>query len=240
MRTRGGVRFGAILLLIVVLAGLAGVGSWWWRERNREYLLRFQPKVGDTMRYFFEMNASAQGQSVQMTAFLTQKVLKVQPNGLLTIETRIDSGTMKMNGASMAMPSMPPFVRTYRPNGQSVQAGRTANPIGEITEVGYPNKPIKIGDTWSDRQATRNGSALEAQFQLVGKERVRNRETLKIAVTIRDVSDPNNPVTMMSGHQWVDLNNGVPVKVDMQFHQVRTPMVGTMPMQGSIKMVLLP
>lgn len=239
MRAYGGIRWGLILLLMVVLAGLAGGGFWWWKERNREYLLRFQPKVGDTMRYFLEMNMSVQGQSMQMSLFMTQKVLKVQKNGLLTIETRLDSGTLKANGASMAMPATPPDISTYRPNGQRVQKGRVASPIGQFTEVGYPDKPIKIGASWSDRQTARDGSAIEANFKLVGKERVRNRETLKIAITIRDVSNPNNPFVIMSGYQWVDLRNGIPVKLDAQFHQARLPMVGPTPLQGSLKMNLV-
>mgnify|MGYP000073677135 CR=1 FL=1 len=240
MRAQGGVRFGPILLLIVVLAGLAGVGFWWWREHNREYLLRFQPKVGDTMRYFAEMNMSVQGQSMQMTLFFTQKVLKVQQKGLLTIETRFDSGSLKTNGASAPMPMMPPDVSTYRPNGQRVKAGQVVSPIGQFTEIGYPEKPVKVGYTWSERQKSPDGSAIEAEYKIVGRERVRNRETLKIAVTVRDVSDSNNPLTIMSGHQWVDLNGGILVKLDAQFHQVRMPMVGTMSVQGSFKVNLMP
>ncbi len=235
MRVQGGVRWGLMLLLMVVLAGLAGGGFWWWRERNREYLLRFQPKVGDTMRYFYEMNLSAQGQSYHVSVFATQKVLKAQKNGLLAIETRLDSGMIKANGGSMAMPAMPPQVDLYRPNGRRVNSGKVVSPIGQFTDVGYPDKPVKIGSTWSERQTAQDGSAIEAQFKVVGRERVGTKETLKIAITVRDVTSPTNAFDMMSGHIWVDLEKGIPVKVDVQFHQVRVPMMGIMTLQGSLK-----
>ncbi len=238
MRRQGGIRWGLMLLLVIVLGGLAGGGIWWWKERNREYLLRFQPKVGDTMRYFFEMNMSAQGQSMQISFFVTQKVLQVQKDWQIKIESRMESGVMNMGGQSVPMPSMPPQVEIYRPTGKSKRSARVASPIAGFVETGYPEKPVKIGSVWSERQSAQ-GTAIETECKVVGRERKRNRDTLKIAVTVRDVSNPSSPILMLSGHQWVDLEKGIPVQVDAQLHQVRLPWGQVQNMQGTVKMYIV-
>lgn len=238
MRTYGGVRWVLILLLLVVLAGIAG-GGWWWLERNREYPLRLQLKAGDTMRYALEMNLSAQGQTMEVAAITTQKVLKVQKDGSFVIRTQMESGTYKLNGMSMPAPSMPPQTDTFRPNGQRVRARRLASPLEGFMETRYPDQPVKIGFRWNDRQKAPDGSTIEAEYEVVKRERVQQRDTLKIAVTVRDVTNTASPYVIMSGHQWVDLRTGMPVRVEAQFHQVRLPMGGTTALQGTLRMRLL-
>jgi hypothetical protein len=239
MREHGGVRFGLILLLVVILAGLAAGGIWWWMERNREYLLRLQLKPGDTLRYAFEMNLSAQGQTMQMSVLATQKVLKVQKDGSIVIRTQMESGMLKANGTSIALPLEPPRTDTYRPNGRRVSSGRIVSPLQIVEQVGYPDKPVKIGSTWSDRQKAPDGSTVEAELRVEGRERVQKRDTLRIALTMRDVSNPSNPFTILSGRQWVDLSTGMAVRLEAQLHQVRLPSVGMMSVQGDLKMRLL-
>ncbi len=239
MREHGGVRFGLILLLVVILAGLAGGGFWWWTERNREYLLRLQLKPGDTLRYAYEMNMSAQGQTMQISLIVSQKVLKVKKDGLIVIQTRMESGTITTNGVSTALPLQPPRTDTFRPNGQRVSSGRVASPLVEFAEMRYPNEPVKIGSTWSQRQKAPDGSALETEARVEGRERVQKQETLRIAVTVRDVSNPSAPVLMLSGHQWVDISTGMPVRVEGQLHQVRLPWGGTISTEGTFRLRLL-
>ncbi len=239
MREHGGVRFGLILLLVVILAGLAAGGFWWWMERNREYLLRLQLKPGDTLRYSYEMNMSAQGQTMQISLLMAMKVLKVNKDGSIVIRTQLESGMLKANGASMAMPNTPPQTETYRPTGRRVRSGRVASPLVEFVETSYPNKPVKIGSVWSERQKAPDGSAVEAEYRVEGRERVQKRDTLRLAVTVRDVSNPSAPILMLSGHQWVDLSTGMAVRVEAQLHQVRLPWGGTMSTEGNMKMRLL-
>ncbi|MEN3002323.1 MAG: hypothetical protein ABDI19_10865 [Armatimonadota bacterium] len=238
MRTYGGIRWVLILLLLVVLAGIAG-GGWWWLERNREYPLRLQLKAGDTLRYAFEMNLSAQGQTVEMSLITTQKVLKVQKDGSFVIRTQMESGTYKMNGMSMPAPSTPPQTDTFRPNGQRVRTRRFASPLEGVMEMHYPDQPVKIGSRWKQLQRAPDGSAIEAEYEVVKRERVRQHDTLKIAVTVRDVTNTASPYVIMSGHQWVDLRTGMPVRVEGQFHQVRIPGIGTTALQGTLRMRLL-
>jgi hypothetical protein len=239
MREHGGVRFGLILFLVVILAGLAAGGFWWWREHNREYLLRLQLKPGDTLRYAFEMNMSAQGRTMQLSFLMTMKVLKVQKDGSIVIRTQMESGMLKANGVSTALPLEPPRTDTYRPNGRRVGSGRVASPLTEFVEASYPDEPVKIGSTWSERQKAPDGSTLEAGYRVEGRERVLKRDTLRLAVTVRDVSNPSAPVLILSGHQWVDLSTGMSVREEGQIHQVRLPWGSTMSMEGNVKMRLL-
>jgi hypothetical protein len=166
MRQHGGVRFGLILLLVVILAGLAAGGFWWWTERHREYLLRLRLKPGDTLRYAYEMNMSAQGQTMQFSLLLSMKVLKVQKDGSFVIRTQVESGMLKVNGASMALPNTPPQTETYRPTGRRVSSGRVASPLAEFVETSYPKEPVKIGSTWSERQKAPDGSTVEAEYRV--------------------------------------------------------------------------
>ena len=239
MREHGGVRFGLILLLVVVLAGLAGVGFWWWMERNREYLLRLQLKPGDTLRYAYQMNMSAQGQTMQISLIVSQKVLKVKKDGSIVIQNRMESGTLTMGGVSTALPQQPPQTETLRPTGRRVNSGRVASPLMEFVETSYPEQPIKIGSVWSERQKAPDGSTVEAEYRVEGRERVRKRDTLRLAVTVRDVSNPAAPIVVLSGHQWVDISTGIPLRVEGQIHQVRLPFGGTMSMEGNVKVHLL-
>jgi hypothetical protein len=239
MRQHGGVRFGLILLLVVILAGLAAGGFWWWTERHREYLLRLRLKPGDTLRYAYEMNMSAQGQTMQFSLLLSMKVLKVKKDGSFVIRTQVESGMLKVNGASMAMPNTPPQTETYRPTGRRVSSGRVASPLAEFVETSYPKEPVKIGSTWSERQKAPDGSTVEAEYRVEGRERVQKRDTLRLAVTVRDVSNPSAPVLMLSGHQWVDLSTGMAVRVEGQLHQARLPWGSTISMEGNVKVRLL-
>ena len=72
----------------------------------------------------------------------------------------------------------------------------------------FPDKKVKVGDTWERSTPTGNGQNVTAKYKFEGTEKVDGIETAMISVT------PVTPGAEASGKftYWIDMSNGMAVK----------------------------
>lgn len=235
---RGAIRWGFLILLVLIVAGGAG-GFWFWREYNREYTLRYRPKQGQTYRYFTQLDLTVQGQQVKMTATQRYKVVRVEPNGNVVLQMVVESADVEAMGRRMAVPGGKPTNLVLSSRGKLLRASsgqaQSLNQFGD--QIEYPQNPVKLGTEWS-ALSTKGGIRYRIQCRVVGRETVRGYETLKLAFTINDITNPSQEVVSAEGQIWVDLATGVTVKVELDFRKLRNPMFGPNPIDVQGKFVM--
>jgi hypothetical protein len=72
----------------------------------------------------------------------------------------------------------------------------------------YPEKPVKVGDKWSETVKNPNGE-LKIDYELVGVEKVGEVEALKIKTTARTVNGKEGESYSADGFTWIDPKTGM-------------------------------
>jgi hypothetical protein len=152
----------------------------------QEYTLKLNVKEGDTFKYRMSMEIDFGGQSVLATTTITNKVLKVEESGNVQMESASGEMIIKFGDQEMPQPAPPATKMTFKPNGSvaKVDGGDAMMQQMNAAQMVYPEKPIKVGDKWSETVKNPNGE-LKIEYELVGVEKVGDTEAVKIKVTTR-------------------------------------------------------
>lgn len=122
--------------------------------------LAYKMTQGESLRYRIGMDSDQQVQEgdkhgtvvSRMDLVMSQKAKSVAPDGTLSLDVIIDTGTVKRNGEATDLPNV----------GQTISM--TMKKTGEVTQTSvdfpfsqppFPDKPVKVGDTWTG-QSTLN------------------------------------------------------------------------------------
>ncbi len=213
---------------------------------QEEYTLKLQVKEGDTFKYRFTMEIAFGEQSVVVSMNMTSKVVKVDADGNIVIESSSSDGMAKFGDQEMPIPPSPATKTTFKPNGMPIKVEGGNNPdislrMARLNSHFFPEKPIKIGDKWSaEMKAEGNAPALKADLELVAKEKIGDQDTLKIKFTIQEVGEKveGGPSTL-NGHVWIDPKTGMLVRMSASVKGM--PAEGApMPLDGTITMERIP
>lgn len=102
--------FRATLLTACALMSLSAAFS-------QEYTLRLNVKEGDTFKYRMSMEIDFGGTNVLATTTITNKVLKVESDGNIQMESASGEMIIKFGDQEMPQPAPPATKMTFKPNG---------------------------------------------------------------------------------------------------------------------------
>jgi hypothetical protein len=206
---------------------------------SQEYTLKLNVKEGDTFKYRMSIEIDFGGQPVFVTTTVTNKVLKVEENGNIQMESASSELTIKFGDQEMPQPAPPATRITYKPNGSvaKVEGGDAMMQQMNASQMVYPEKPVKVGDKWSDTVKHPAGE-LKIDYEFVGVEKVGEVEALKIKTTARTVNGKEGESYSADGFTWIDPKTGMAVKMETRIKGMQAE-GAPMPIDGTLKMELV-
>ena len=233
--------------LLLISAGLASFVA-----AQEEYTLKLQVKEGDTFKYRFTMEMTFGEMSAVVTMNITTKVIKVDADGNVVMESNSSDGMVKFGDQEMPIPASPATKTTFKPNGIPVKVegsmdSANALRMARFNSHFFPDKAVKIGDKWSaEMKGEGNLPSLKGEYELVAKEKVGDVETLKIKFTVQEVANQKEgdaPSMLdnanINGHVWIDPKTGMLVRMNAKVKGM--PVEGApMPLDGTITMERVP
>lgn len=218
-------------------------------QSNQTWLLRVKAKQGTKQSYVMKMNMNMDTSAmprdpnnkqqlpknlkIDMTMDYTQVLTKVQGDKY-TWEVTIGKPKVNSNapGAANAMGSMQAQKITMVMNNRGKvleMKGAGQNPFssGNMGGVEYPEKPVKVGSTWTST-TTSQGMNLKATYKVMGLSTVGNRTALLIHTTLDagQMVKSNGPMKV-----WIDPTTGTLIKSE---GKVTTTAMGKMDMSMSL------
>ena len=205
----------------------------------QEYTLKLNVKEGDTFKYRMSMEIDFGGQLVFVTTTVTNKVLKVEENGNTQMESASSEMVVKFGDQEMPQPASPATKMTFKPNGSvaKVEGGDGMMQQMNASQMVYPEKPIKVGDKWSETVKNAVGE-LKIDYEFVGVEKVGDTETVKIKMTARSVNAKEGEGYSADGFNWIDPKTGMLVKMETRIKGMQVE-GAPMPIDGTMKMELV-
>lgn len=196
-----------------ILFGLIGLAS--LSVAQPAYLLRIKAKPGQAFKY--QMNID-QGATAKMGMQMTMKVTKVQ-KGETTLNTSM--GKMMMNGQPappqiadqmgklLIITVMDARGRTLKSETKGIQGFSGAGNQGNT--VPYPEKPVKIGGTWT-AEADMRGSKVKTTYKLVAVKPVAGKQAAVIHAVPSNMPGfkADGPIVFS-----VELATGFPISMSM-------------------------
>jgi len=224
--------FRAMLLTACALLSLSATFS-------QEYTLKLNVKEGDTFKYRMSMEIDFGGQSVLATTTITNKVLKVEESGNVQMESASAEMVIKFGDQEMPQPAPPATKMTFKPNGSvaKVEGGDAMMQQMNAAQMVYPEKPVKVGDKWSETVKNAVGE-LKIDYEFVGVEKVGDTEAVKIKVTARSANAKEGEGYSADGFTWVDPKTGMAVKMETRIKGMQVE-GAPMPIDGTVKMELV-
>jgi hypothetical protein len=205
----------------------------------QEYTLRLNVKEGDTFKYRMSMEIDFGGQNLLATTTVTNKVLKVEENGNIQIESAQSELIVKFGEQEMPQPAQPATKMTFKPNGSLVKSDGSDGMMQQMNaaQMIFPDKPVKVGDKWSETVKSPSGE-LKVDYEFVGVEKVSDVEAVKIKVTARAANGKKDDGYSAEGFTWVDLKTGMAIKMESRIKGMQVE-GAPMPIEGTLKMELV-
>ena len=122
---------------------------------------------------------------------------------------------------------------TFKPNGSvaKVDGGDAMMQQMNPAQMVYPEKPVKVGDKWSETVKNAGGE-LKIDYEFVGVEKV------EIKMTARSVSAKEGEGYSADGFNWIDPKTGMLVKMEARIKGMQVE-GAPMPIDGTLKMELV-
>ena len=195
-------------------------------------------KEGNTFKYRSSMDIEFGGQSVLATTTITNKVLKVEESGNVQMESAPGEMIIKFGDQEMPQPAPPATKMTFKPNGSVAKVDGSDAMMQQMNaaQVVYPEKPIKVGDKWSETVKNAAGE-LKIDYEFVGVEKVGDTETV-IKMTARSVNAKEGEGYSADGFTWVDPKTGMAIKMETRIKGMQVE-GAPMPIDGTLKMELV-
>lgn len=224
--------FRATLLTACALMSLSAAFS-------QEYTLRLNVKEGDTFKYRMSMEIDFGGTNVLATTTITNKVLKVESDGNIQMESASGEMIIKFGDQEMPQPAPPATKMTFKPNGALAKVDGAEGMMQQMnaSQMVYPEKPIKVGDKWSETVKNPAGD-LKIDYEFVSVEKVGETEAVKIKVTARTANGKEGESYSADGFTWVDPKTGMSLKMEMRIRGMQVE-GAPMPIDGTLKMELV-
>lgn len=196
-------------------------------------------RVGDTMNYKFQADADFQGQQLVITGGSVDKVVRVEDNGNIHVETKQIGMKVKFADQEMEVPEQPASVIVYGDLGQVVsmqgdQADASSYRMANLSMLRRPDLPMKVGDKWTaEMKGDRRTGAVNgrAEYEVLAVETVNSFPAIKVKYSYRETEGPD-PASA-EGSIWIHREDGSLVKLMASF--VNAPLPGA-PAPANMKM----
>lgn len=219
------------LLSVIAVVALAG----------NTYVLKRQPKVGETTKYRVKAEFSYKGEAATMSMLQTEKVCRVDDDGAYEVETSSAEAKMFSRGEDRALPDEEPITSRYDRSGAVLKLGASEDPLAyrraNMLSVILPNKEVKVGEEWKrELDATcKCGVPSVSQFQVEAEERVGDTDTVKVKFAYHE-SGCESPISS-EGFAWVKPADGSLVKLEADIQNLPMGATNT-PVEGKFTMKL--
>jgi hypothetical protein len=174
-------------------------------------------KPGHTASYRFETRNVGGDVAWTFSATSKSKILEIATDGKIKVEESLSNAKLTVGGQELAgvVDGLNVSTRaTYLPNG-----AREGTPEGQDPRVTvalqfiYPEKPVKVGDTWKrtvKADAARGLRAGEATYRYEGTESVGKWKAHKVSVTYKE-TEGIDPISLR-GTEWLSVEDGAAVQ----------------------------
>lgn len=197
--------------------------------------LKFSPKVGDTMKYKLTGSLETPQGPGEISGVIEDKVTKADADGY-TVTSSQNSMNVTFGGSSIPIPDSS-STSVFKLSGEVVdlQADQVTGDTWRVAELDsfiYPDKPVKVGDTWTSSvtaDSKKGTVAGTTNYKVDSLEKIGSHDTAKIKVTYKETSG-DSPASS-DGYVWIDTKDGSMVKAVSTWSNV--PM-GPMPVGGTI------
>lgn len=219
---------GLLCAAIVVVGCNSGPSSQQAAEATsgKGVLVRVHPKVGQKFNLVTTMDLSSASQSGKLTIEAMREVKSVTDTLTTFSDTVVSSkGEGIFAGIEANIPKTPAET-TLSDRGDAGGSGMSG--IGQTSfRPFYPEKEVKVGDTWSGDFIS-GGQTMKGQYKAEAVEKVGAYEAIKIKGDMTGAM--NGSVTV-----WIDLESGIPVKLDMDLSGTTGGQAGTLKMHTEAK-----
>jgi len=160
--------------------------------------LRYSTTKGDTSTYQVVMDGQtsvfiserSNKTSMKTEMFLTQKVVDYN-DGLVTLLTSIDSGSININGQQTPLPNIGQKVTSeMKTNGDIVSTSGFNQIDTRNMQLVFPDEDVQIGTTWQNtvEPNLQVPVPLDVTYKVLSFEKIKNFDCVKIASTVRSGS----------------------------------------------------
>ncbi len=185
--------------------------------------LKWKPTAGQTAKYKITAKAMVDGPQgkaeMNFGATMDLKVLEVKADGNIVMEEKQSNLSIKMGDQDFSSfaPQSVTVTTTSKPNGEVVSRKSDSEQdnarLESSLEFVFPDKDVKVGDSWSIKREADSGKGLfarETTYTYEGSEMVGKWNCHKIKVAFKEVGAPTN--MEVAGTVWVSVEDGSPVK----------------------------
>jgi hypothetical protein len=197
--------------------------------------LRRVYKAGDVSRYATTMRVKVMGNEFVQESVDKIEVKKVDPDGTAGLTYEIESGSYILNGNKNDLPKAPPWAITRDKQNRFVKA--TTEETFEVfmapevrrllfscVEVVFPDKPVKVGDTWTtelDNPAVK-GKKITLKTTFRGKEMLEGASISKVEQRAEADTNLTGGKLTCDLTAWLNGSTGEAVKIETAFKGVPT------------------
>ncbi len=157
--------------------------------------LRYGKKKGERSTYQVVMDGQtsvfvserSNKTSMRTEMFLTQKVVDFD-DGLITLLTSIDSGSININGQQSPLPNIGQKVTSeMKTNGDIVSTSGFNQIDTQKMQLVFPEKEVQIGSKWHNtvEPNLQVPVPLDVTYKVLSFEKIKNFDCVKIASTVR-------------------------------------------------------
>ena len=214
-----------ILTLTTALAAVALATA----TINDSVTLKRVVKVGDVHTWKLNVDMDFQGTEVNITADITEEVLKVNEDGSFTVTEMQENQVIIMAGAEQAGPEAPAVKSTVAASGQilkieSTQMDPDAYRFASLMIVMWPTKDVDVGSEWkveTKADSEKGTFDMTYEYEIVERGDLLGHDCFKIDFKTEETSGGS---ASSEGTIWIDVKTGLTVKVDGDMYSA--PMMG--------------
>ena len=206
-------------------------------------ILRWVPKEGDELKCRTVAELTFQGSPATLTTVNSLKVIRVDPDGGYTVQTKATESKVQMLGQEMQGNGLT-IITDYYPTGEikEIRGDRpeeTGYRMANLNSFHAPTKAVAVGDAWTaeGKADAKTGSVgWKADYKVVGEEQIGPYGTLRIDVIARETEGAE--AGKVTGSFWV-ARDGVVAKSELNWSNVATPGAPAA-VSGKVTLVRLP
>lgn len=193
MKKRSSAAFGLVAFVCVACLAVAAAPA------HAGIRLRYSTKAGDSAVYQMVMEGATtvfvadkqQKTALTTEMFVTQKVLEAADD-TVKMMTRIDSGSINVNGTTSVIPNLrQKVVTTMKPTGKILNTEGFSQQVNmNQMQLVFPDEPVNIGHSWKNRiePTLQVPVPLDVEYRILKTEKIKGFDCIKIASTVRSGS----------------------------------------------------
>ena len=180
--------------------------------------LKMTGLVNDVRHYTMSGVMSVAGTEAKLNGTMTQKVIKVEDNGNITMQ---DTESMKIEVSGQELPSQDAITTTvYKPDGTVIEvrgeeSGPNAYRIATIETINLPDFALAVDKTWThDFPADAKTGVIHSkgEYKVLASETLHGVDSWKLSTKVTELSGDTPAST--EGTAWISKKDGSLVKMD--------------------------